>query len=106
MMAKEFLMYLAAMATVTYIVRMIPFTLVRGKIKSAYIQSFLYYVPYAVLGSMTFPYILYSTGNMMTAAFGTLTAFILSYKRKSLICVAAASAFIAYLADMFQGFYL
>lgn len=97
-MTKEFLLYLAAMAGVTYAVRMIPFTLVRGKIKSVYIQSFLYYVPYAVLGSMTFPYIFYSTGSLETGLFGTAVAFLLAFMRKSLLTVAAASSLVAFLA--------
>lgn len=99
-MTKEYLLYLAAMAGVTYAVRMIPFTLVRGRIKSVYIQSFLYYVPYAVLGAMTFPYIFYSTGSIATAWMGTLTAFLLAFRRYSLIVVAASSALTSYLAGL------
>ena len=68
-MNKDFWLYLAAMALVTYAIRMIPFTLVRGKIKSVYIQSFLFYVPYAVLSAMTLPYILY--GMRYRCRFGT-----------------------------------
>lgn len=102
-MGKDFLLYLVTMAGVTYVVRMLPFTLVRGKIRSIYIQSFLYYVPYAVLGAMTFPYIFYSTQNVATATVGTVAAFILSFKRCSLITVAAASAVFAYLAEIFAG---
>ena len=100
-MTKEFLLYLLAMAGVTYLIRMIPFTLIRGKIKSVYIQSFLYYVPYAVLGAMTFPYIFYSTGNMITAVAGTITAFLLSFGKKSLIVVSAASVLVAYFTGVF-----
>lgn len=99
-MTKEFLTYLGAMALVTYLIRMIPFTLVRGKIKSAYIRNFLFYVPYAVLSAMTFPYILYSTGSVATALAGTVVAFLLAFKRCSLIVVAAASAFVAYLTGL------
>lgn len=99
-MTKEFWLYLAAMAGVTYAVRMIPFTLVRKKIKSVYIQSFLYYVPYAVLGAMTFPYIFSSTGNVFTAVCGTVAALLLSFRRCSLIVVAVVSTVIAYLAGL------
>lgn len=99
-MTKDFLLYLVVMAGVTYAVRMLPFTLVRGKIKSVYVQSFLFYVPYAVLAAMTFPYIFYSTQNVITAMVGTIVAFALSFKRCSLIVVAAASAAIAYLAGL------
>ena len=99
-MTKEFFLYLAVMAGVTYAVRMIPFTLVRGKIKSVYIQSFLYYVPYAVLGAMTFPYIFYSTGSLATGIAGAAIAFLLAFMRKSLLTVAAASALVAFLAGL------
>lgn len=99
-MTKDFLLYLAAMAGVTYAVRMIPFTLVRGKIKSVYIQSFLYYVPYAVLGAMTFPYIVYSTGSLVTGIAGTAVAFLLAFRRGSLLTVAMLSALVAYIAGL------
>ncbi len=100
-MTKDFLLYLLAMAGVTYAVRMIPFTLVRGKIKSVYIQSFLYYVPYAVLGAMTLPHILYSTGNLISGVVGTAVAFLLAFKRCSLLTVAASSALAAFIAGIF-----
>ena len=100
-MNKDFLLYLLAMAGVTYIIRMIPFTLVRGKIKSVYIQSFLYYVPYAVLGAMTFPFVLYSTGNILTGIAGAIVAFLLAFRRCSLLTVAGASSLAAFIAGLF-----
>ncbi len=100
-LTKEFWLYLTTMAGVTYLIRMIPFALVRGKIKSAYIRSFLYYVPYAVLGAMTFPYIFYSTGNILTGAIGAAVAFVLAFMRKSLLTVAAVSALVAYVSGLF-----
>ena len=47
--------YIAVMAGVTYLIRMIPFTFFRKKIKSRFFRSFLYYIPYAVLSAMTIP---------------------------------------------------
>ena len=64
-----------------------------GIVKSRFIRSFLYYVPYAVLASMTIPAIFYSTGNLLSAILGTVVAVILSYFGKSLVTVAASSAF-------------
>ena len=46
---------MAVMAIVTYIIRALPITLFRKEIKSKWLKSFLYYIPYAVLGAMTFP---------------------------------------------------
>ena len=76
------------MAGVTYLIRMIPFVFFRKKIKSQYIKSVLFYVPYAVLSAMTFPYIFYSTGNIYTAIFGTVVAIIASVCKRSLLTVA------------------
>jgi len=76
------------MAGVTYLIRMIPLVAFRKKITSRYLQSLLFYVPYAVLSAMTFPYILYSTGNIWTALIGTVVALIASICKQSLIIVA------------------
>ncbi len=80
-----------AMATTTYLIRMIPLVLFRKKIKSQYLLSLLYYIPYAVLASMTFPYVFYSTGNFYTALIGTIVAVIASLCKRSLIVVALLS---------------
>lgn len=87
------------MALVTYIPRVLPVSLFRKEIKSKYIKSFLWYVPYAVLGSLTFPGIFYSTGSFPTAAVGTAVALFLAYKEKSLVVVALAAIAAVYLTS-------
>lgn len=84
-------LYIAVMAGVTYLIRMIPFTLFRRKIKSRFLQSCLYYIPYAVLSAMTFPAVFYSTDSPVTAAVGTAVAVLLAYFRLPLIVVALAA---------------
>lgn len=84
--------YIAVMAVVTYLVRMIPFTMFRKKIKSQFFRSFLYYIPYAVLSAMTIPAIFYSTGDMITAIAGTAVAVVLAYFNMPLIVVALAAS--------------
>lgn len=93
--------YIAVMAGVTYLVRMIPFTLMRKKIKSRFLRSFFYYIPYAVLSAMTIPAIFYSTGNMITAAAGTAAAVILAYFGLPLIVVALAASGTAFAVGFF-----
>ena len=88
----EFFLYLFVMASITYLVRMLPLVFMRKKIKSQFICSFLYYVPYTVLAAMTVPAIFYSTGSLISAIAGTAVALILSYFEKSLLTVAASSA--------------
>lgn len=84
--------YIAVMAGVTYLVRMIPFTVFRKKIKSQFFRSFLHYIPYAVLSAMTIPAIFYSTGDMVTSVVGTIVAVALAYFNMPLIVVALAAS--------------
>ena len=93
--------YILVMAAVTYLIRMLPFTLIRGKVRSRFLRSLLYYIPYAVLSSMTFPSIFYATGNTVTAAAGTIAALVLAWFRMPLIVVALAAAGTAFAAGLF-----
>lgn len=94
-------LYIAVMAIVTYLIRMIPFAFFRKKIKSRFFRSFLYYIPYAVLSAMTIPAIFYSTGNIVTAVVGTITAFVLSYLNLPLIVVALSATATAFITGLF-----
>ncbi|MEE1219345.1 MAG: AzlD domain-containing protein [Ruminococcus sp.] len=85
---SDFFVYLLIMAGVTYLIRALPFVIFRGKITNTFIKSFLFYVPYAVLGAMTFPAILFSTGNYASAIAGLIVACLLAFKEKSLLTVA------------------
>lgn len=93
--------YIFVMALVTYLIRMIPFTFFRKKIKSRFFRSFLYYIPYAVLSAMTIPAIFYSTGSIVTAVAGTAAAAILAYFGLPLIVVALSAAAAAFTAGFF-----
>jgi len=86
-----FLPYLAVTAGVTYLIRMLPLTIFRREIKSRFIRSFLTYIPYAVLGAMTFPDIIFCTGDVRTAVCGTAVAVALAWKGRSLLTVAVAA---------------
>lgn len=91
-----FAKYLLVMAGVTYLVRMLPLAAIRGKVKSVFLQSFLYYVPYAVLGAMTFPAVFSATGSLLGAAAGTVAALILGWMEKGLLTVAAVACAVAF----------
>ena len=95
------LVYIAVMAGVTYLIRMIPFTLFRKKIKSPFFRGFLYYIPYAVLSAMTIPAIFYSTGNLFTSVMGTIVAVVLAYFNFPLIAVALAASGTAFVFGLF-----
>lgn len=91
------------MALVSYLPRVTPLVFLRQKIKSPFIQSFLYYVPYAVLGAMTFPAILSATGNTVTALVGFGVALLLAFYEKGLMTVAICASLAVYLCQFFLG---
>lgn len=93
--------YILVMAAVTYAIRLLPLTLIRKDIKNKYIRSFLFYVPYVTLASMTFPAILTATASVWSALAGFITALILAYKRKSLIVVSLISCLCVFVVELF-----
>lgn len=93
------LLYTFVMAAVTYLIRMLPFVVFRKPIRNRFVKSFLYYVPYAVLGAMTFPAILYSTSNLASAAVGLAVSVILAWFGRGLLTVAVSACVAVYLAE-------
>ena len=96
---REFFVYLLILAGSTYLIRAIPFAAVRKRITNPFLRSFLYYIPYTVLGAMTFPAALYATGNIMAAAAGILVAVIFAVKEKGLTLVALASCITVFIVE-------
>lgn len=84
----EMLISVAIMAGITYFIRVLPITVLRKKITSVFIQSFLFYVPYTVLAALTFPAIFSATGNVITSIFGTMIALVLAFFDRGLVVVA------------------
>lgn len=95
--------YIAMMFAVTYIIRVVPLTLIRKKIRNRYISSFLAYIPYTVLGAMTFPAMLYAVDNIIAAAAGAVTALLLAFWGRGLCTVAAASSAAVFLTMLITG---
>ena len=85
---SAFFKYVAVMALVTYLLRALPFVLVKKKITNVYIRSFLEYIPYGVLAAMTFPAVFTSAGGLIPSLAGMSVALVLAYKQKSLLIVA------------------
>lgn len=57
-MSHNVYLYILVAAAVSCLIRVLPLTLIRGKIKNRFLRSFLYYVPYVTLAVMTFPAII------------------------------------------------
>ena len=96
----EFLVYLAIMVGVTYLLRLLPMLFIHGPIKNRFIRSLLYYTPYSVLAVMTVPAIFYLTENVITGIIATVFAVTLAYLGNSLITVAAGSAVVVLICEL------
>lgn len=91
MIHEGFWRYLLVTAGVTYLVRMVPLVLMKGKIKNRFVLSFLHYIPYAVLSVMTIPAIFQATGALLPAVAGFCVAVVMAWRGGSLVQVAAVS---------------
>lgn len=97
---RDFWIYLLVMAGITYLIRALPFALCKGKVKSRFIKSFLAYIPYTVLGAMTFPAILYATDSRVSAAAGLAVAIVQALRRKCLLLVAVSACITVYIIEL------
>lgn len=88
------------MAFVTWLIRLIPLLVLRKPVTNRFLKSFLYYAPYITLAVMTFPSVLDSTGNRLTALLGALFALIWSLFSDSFAVAAFGSCIVVYVAQL------
>lgn len=93
--------YLLIMALVTYLIRVLPLTIIKKQIKNKFIQSFLYYVPYVTLAVMTFPAILAVTKSPTSGLFAFLVGIILSFSGSNLFKVAVSCCLTVFIMELF-----
>ena len=94
-------LYILVMAGVTYLIRMLPLTLIRREIKNVTLRSFLYYIPYVTLAVMTFPAILDATGSPWSAWAALIVAIVAAWLGKSLFFVSSAACIVVFILEFF-----
>lgn len=100
----KLLLFSLTLALTSYLPRMLPLAIFRKRIRNPFIQSFLMYMPYAILGAMIIPDILFSTGSMISAAAGGIVALILAYMRKDLLPVALAATATVFVVEQIMAY--
>lgn len=100
-MEHNIYIYMLIMAGVTYLIRVLPLTLIRKEIKSTFIRSFLYYVPYVTLSVMTFPAIIEATQNPVAAAIAFIVAILLAWFGRSLFQVSVIACVVVFVTELF-----
>ena len=93
--------YIAIMFAVTYLIRVLPLTLIRKKIRNKTIRSFLYYVPYVTLAVMTFPAIVNATESPAAGCAALVVGMVLAWFKAGLFPVAIASCATVFLLELF-----
>ena len=91
-MTKTLLSILTA-AVVTYLVRVLPLTLIRKPI----------YVPYVTLAVMTFPAIVQATEQPIAGAAALVAGILIAWRGGGLITVAASCCGVAFVAELLLG---
>ncbi len=85
------IIYILVSFIVTYAIRVLPLTLIRKPIKSRFISSFLYYVPYVTLAVMTFPAVIEATGSIWSGIAAFVVGVVTAYASGNLFVVALSS---------------
>lgn len=93
--------YIFIMAGVSYLIRVLPLTLIRREIKSTFIKSFLHYVPYVTLSVMTFPAILEATDSVISGLLALIVGVVAAWFGKSLLSVAVLSCLTVFIVELF-----
>ena len=90
--------YIFIMALVTYLIRVLPLTVIKKQIKNRFIKSFLYYVPYVTLAVMTFPAIITATKSPISGICAFLVG--VSFLGQSLFKVAVSCCLTVFLMEL------
>ena len=93
--------YIAVMAGVTFLIRILPLTLIRRRIESRFLQSFLYYVPYVTISVMTFPAIVHATNSPVAGAAALVAGVLAAWFGASLFKVSAICCVAVFIAERF-----
>ena len=93
-------LYILGMWLVTYLIRVLPLTLIRREITNKTIRSFLYYVPYVTLAVMTFPAILTATQSPLSGALALIAGLVMAWFGCSLFQVSVACCVVVFLTEL------
>ena len=96
--------YILIMAFTIFMIRVLPLTLIRKKIRNKTLRSFLYYVPYVTLAVMTFPGIIYATDSILSGIAALITGVVLSYIGVGLFGVAISSCAVVFIIELIIKF--
>lgn len=99
-MGNNIYIYILVMWAVTYLIRVLPLTLIRGQIQNRFLRSFLYYVPYVTLAVMTFPAIVTATQVPLAGALALCAGVVLAWLGAGLLPVSVACCLVVFAVEL------
>lgn len=100
-MQNNVYIYIGIMFLVTFLIRVLPLTLIRKRITNVTLRSFLYYVPYVTLAVMTFPAIIEATNSIWSGIAALVVGILLAYFNISLFGVAVSCCAVVFVLELF-----
>lgn len=93
-------LYIAIMSLVSYLIRVLPITLIRKQIKNRFIRSVLYYLPYVTLSVMTVPAIFSISENPVCGAAALVVAIVIAWFSGNLLLSATGACAAVFLLSV------
>ena len=93
--------YIMVMAVVSLIIRALPMTVMRRQIRSRFLRSFLYYVPYVTLAVMTFPAIMQATNSPLAGIVALLAGIVIAWVGGNLFVTSISCCVIVFILELF-----
>lgn len=103
-MEHNIYLYILVAATVSCLIRVLPLTLIRGKIKHPFLRSFLFYVPYVTLAVMTFPAIIEAPQFPAAGILALLVGIAAAWKGVNMVGIAVLCCMVVFLCESAAGY--
>ncbi|MBR3400814.1 MAG: AzlD domain-containing protein [Parasporobacterium sp.] len=94
-------LYIAVMSLVSYLIRVLPVTLIRRQIKNRFLRSVLYYLPYVTLSVMTVPAIFSISANPLCGVAALMVAAAIAWFSGNLLLSATGACVAVFLISLF-----
>ena len=96
-------LYILVCAAVSFLIRELPLTLIRRPIKSRFLRSFLFYVPYVTLAVMTFPSIVNATSSPIAGLAALVLGIAAAWLGANLLQVAVGCCAVVLVLELLLG---
>lgn len=103
-MTHNIYLYILTSAAVSCLIRVLPLTLIRGKIKNPFIRSFLYYVPYVTLAVMTFPAIITAPQIPLAGILALIAGITAAWKGLNMMGIAALCCCVVFICESIAAY--